>query len=58
MSGLIEKYVDNNLWGDNNPIHVNSNINIDNKAKFNPDKKITGNNSHEKNSKINIEDLF
>ncbi len=47
-----------NLLGDNSPAHIDSNINIDTKAKSNPDENMTDNNLLEKNSGINNEDSF
>lgn len=43
---------------DNNPTHIDSNIDMDIEAKFNADKDMTGGNLHKKNSEIHIENLF
>ncbi len=53
----------NNLLGDNplvddSPAYINSDINIDTKAKSNPNEDMTSHNILEENSRINIEDLF
>ena len=55
--------LDNNLLSDdplsnNSLIYINSNINMDSKAKLNFDENMTNNNLLEKNSGINIKDLF
>ncbi len=55
---LSDNLLVDNLLGDDSPAYINSNINIDIKAKLNPDEDITGNNFLEKNSGINIKDLF
>lgn len=44
--------------GGNNLTHIDSNIDIDTKTNTNPDKNMIGNKLLEKNSRINIEDLF
>lgn len=64
----VEKGVGNNLLGNdllgddllsnNSLAHINSNINMDTKTKSNLDKDIISGNLLEKNSEINIEDLF
>ena len=48
----------NNLLGNNSPAHIDSNTNMDTKAKSNPNEDMTGNNFLEKNSEINIKNLF
>lgn len=55
---LIERSADDNLLNDDNLIHIDIDINIDIQVKSNPDEEMTGNNLQEKNSEINIEDLF
>lgn len=55
---LGDNLLGDDLLGDNSPIHINSNIDIDTKAKLNLDKDITDENLLKKNSGINIEDLF
>lgn len=58
LDDRIEKSAYNNLLGDNNPIYINGNIDIDTEIKFNPNKEMMSNNLHKKNSAINIKDLF
>ena len=53
-----DNLLSDDLLDDNNPVHINSNINIDIKAKSNFDKNMTSGNLLKDNSKINIEDLF
>lgn len=50
--------VDDNLLADDNLALIDSNSNIDIKAKSNTDKEMTGNNLHKVNFEINIKDLF
>ncbi len=50
--------LDNNLLGDNSSTYINSDINIDSKAKSNLDENVTNDNFQEENSVINIENLF
>lgn len=49
---LIEKGADDDLLHDNNLIYIDNNINIDTKAKLNPDKEMTSDNLYKKNSEI------
>ena len=42
----------------NSPAYIDSNINMDTKAKSNPDEDMTDKNLLKENSRINIEDLF
>lgn len=58
LGGSIEEYTNDNLLGDNNPVYIDSNINMDIKVSFNSDKDITGSNLHKKNSEINNDDIF
>ena len=46
------------LLGNNNPAHIDSNINIDIEAESNPGEDMTGNNLLEENFRNNVEDLF
>ena len=55
---LSDNLLVDDLLDNNNSAHIDSNINMDTKAKLNSDKDMTGNNLLEKNSGINIEDLF
>lgn len=55
---LVDNLLGNNLLGDKNLAHINSNINMDTKAKLNLDKDMSGGNFLEKNFGINIENLF
>lgn len=55
---LIKEVTNNNILGNDNPAHIDSNINMDTKVKSKPNKKMTGSNVYKKNSEINIEDLF
>lgn len=48
----------NNLLGTNSFIYIDNNIDIDIKVKSNSNKDMTNNNLFEKNSRINIKDLF
>ncbi len=49
---------DDGLLDDNNPAHIDSNIDMDTKAKSNFDEDLIGDNLLEENSGINIENLF
>ncbi len=56
---LSDDLLDDNPLGDNSPAYINSNIDIDIKAKLNPNEDMTGDNLLDENSGINtIEDLF
>lgn len=55
---LIEEVIYDNLLNNDNPIHIDNDINIDTKKKSNLDQVTTGDNLHKKNSKMNIKDLF
>ena len=55
---LSNNLLSDNLLGDNNPAHIDSNINMDTKAKSNLNKDMIGNNLLEENSGINVENLF
>lgn len=58
MDDLIEWCANNNLFDDNNLVHIHNNIKIDIKSMSNPDKNMTGGNLYNKNFEINIKDLF
>ena len=55
---LYDNLLDNDLLGDNSPAHIDNDININTKVKLNLDEDMTGNNFLEKDSGINIKDLF
>lgn len=55
---LGDNLLDDDLLGNDSPAYIDSNINIDTKAKLNLNKNMTGNNFSEENYRINIEDLF
>ncbi len=55
---LGDDLLDDDPLSDDSPAHINSNIDMDTKAKSNPDEDMTGDNLLEENSGINIEELF
>ena len=55
---LSNDLLGNDLLGDNSFAYIDSNIDMDTKAKSNSDEDMTGNNLLKENSGINIEDLF
>ena len=58
MDNFREKSVNDNLLNNKNLAHINSNIDIDIKAKLNLNKDMTNSKFYEENSEINIKDLF
>ena len=55
---LSNNSLSDSLLGDKNLTYINRNINIGTKAKSNSSEDIASSNLFEKNSEINIEDLF
>ncbi len=55
---LSDNFLGNNLLDDDSPTYIDSNINIDTKAKLNSVEDMTSDKLLEENSEINIEDLF
>lgn len=55
---LVENLLGDDLLDDDSPTYINSNIDMDTEVKSNSDEDMTSKNLLEKNSRINIEDLF
>lgn len=55
---LDNNFLDNDLLDNNSLAYIDSNIDIDINIKLKPDENITSRNFLEKNSWINIKDLF
>ncbi len=55
---LVDNLLGNDPLDDDSLAYIDSDIDMDTKAKLNPDEDMTDDNRLEKNSGINIEDLF